>query len=182
MVWKARVRFTLLLLGALLFIGIPPALGDRDIKWSQPPDPAYPGNVYYGWNQFSEWCYGPLAADDWVCTTPAPVTDITWWGSFIGWKDAHPPPWSLPSHFHLEMWTDVPAQQDPDFSHPGQVLWQVFAFNYTWEFVGWDFDPLIGEYEACFKFSYALSPWKYFSQDPGAPGAIYWLSIAACYD
>jgi hypothetical protein len=49
-------------------------------KWSQPPDPAQPQNVCYGWNQFSEWCYGPVVADDWFCGTSEPVTEIHWWG------------------------------------------------------------------------------------------------------
>jgi len=148
------------------------------VKWHQPPDPAFPENVFYGWNERSDWWFGPIAADDWVCTTPAPVTDVHWWGSFLGWKYPDPP--ALPQHFHLQIWTDVPAMP-PGFSHPGQVIWETWAYNYTVEFAGWDYDPRTKEYEACFKFTYILSPQEYFYQDPGPTGTnIYWLSIAAC--
>ncbi len=149
-------------------------------KWQQPPDPAHPQNLYYGWNQFSEWCWGPVVADDWLCTTPEPVTDIHWWGSYIGWKEPYPPSqWPPLTHFHIQVWTDVPAGVS-SFSHPGQVIWEVYCYNWTWEFVGWDFDPLTQEYESCFKFTQVLQPWEYFYQPP--LGQIYWLSIAACYD
>lgn len=148
------------------------------VKWHQPPDPAFPQNVYYGWNQHSDWWYGPIAADDWLCTTPEPVTGINWWGSFIGWKHPYPPP--MPSHFHLQMWTDVPGMP-PGFSHPGEVIWETWAYTYTVEWVGWDYDPRTKEYESCFKFKYALSPWEYFYQEPGPGGVnVYWLSVSAC--
>jgi len=154
-------------------------------KWQQPPEPAHPQNVYYGWNQFSEWCYGPVVADDWFCSTPEPVTEIHWWGSFIGWKEPTPPAqWPPLTHFHIQFWTDVPA--DPsmpgDFSHPGTVIHEVFCYNYTCEFGGWDFDPQMQEYEACFRFSEVLHPEQYFYQPLPPPGSIFWISIAACYD
>ena len=148
-------------------------------KWSQPPDLAQPV-AYYGWNDYSAWWYGPVVADDWLCTTPDPVTDVHWWGSFIGWKYAWPP--QLPQHFHIQFWTDVPAVPgDPSsFSHPGQVVGEAWAYNYTYEFAGWDFDPRMQEYEACFKFNYVLNPSEYFYQNSEPPGNIYWISIAAC--
>jgi hypothetical protein len=149
-------------------------------KWRQPPDPAFPGNVYYGWNELSDWWYGPVVADDWVCQVNTPVTDVHWWGSFLGWKHPDPPP--LPTHFHIQFWTDVPADpNDPtSFSHPGQVIHEIFCYNYTWHFDGWDFDPRMGLYEACFKFEQILDPSEYFIQAAGTN--IYWISIAACYD
>lgn len=152
-----------------------------NLKWSQPPDPAYPDNVYYGWNEYSEWWYGPIVADDWLCTTPEPVTDIHWWGSFLGWKDPFLPP-VLPDHFHIQFWTDVPSNPDDpnSFSHPGFVIHEVYCYNFRTEFVGWDFDPRIGEYEACFRFDQDLLPHEWFYQDAGANN-IYWISIAACY-
>jgi hypothetical protein len=160
------------------------ALADpgSQFKWRQPPDPAYPKNVFYGWNELSDWWYGPVVADDWVCTTPDPVTDIHWWGSFPGWKYADPP--QLPDHFHIQFWTDVPAGSgDPPtpFSHPGRVIHEIVCYNYQWEFAGWDYDPRTREYEACFKFEQVLTPAEYFYQDPGPGGQnIYWISIAAC--
>ncbi len=54
------------------------------VKWQQPPEPTEPLNLFYGWNEPSDWWNGPIAADDWVCTTDDPVTGLKWWGSFAG--------------------------------------------------------------------------------------------------
>jgi len=151
------------------------------VKWSQPPDPAHPQNVYYGWNEKSDWWNGPIVADDWICSTPDPVTDVHWWGSFLGWKRGELPS-QLPNHFHIQIWDDVPAVPgDPNsFSHPGQVIHEVYAYqgSYQVAFVGWDFDPRTKQYEACFRFDYDLQPSEYFYQTAGT--TIYWVSIAAC--
>ena len=60
-----------------------------------------------------------IVADDWFCDTPDPVTDIHWWGSFLGWTDPELP--ALPRAFHIGIWTDVPAGVTDPFSHPGQM-------------------------------------------------------------
>jgi hypothetical protein len=150
-------------------------------KYEQPPEPVEPENVFLGWNQESLWdlegSVGTLAADDWVCTTPDPITKIRWWGSFIGWMEATPPA-VPPNHFHITFWTDVPAQPG-GFSHPGQVIHEVICANFTYQFVGWDYNPATGLYESCFLFEQTLLPSEYFYQ-PTANG-IYWISIAGCY-
>ncbi len=72
-------------LGLLLAV---PAGAQTCVKWDQPPDPAHPDNLYYGWNESSNWWnLGSTAADDWVCTTIDPVVMIRWWGSFYEWED-----------------------------------------------------------------------------------------------
>jgi hypothetical protein len=149
----------------------------RQDKWWQPPVRTDPENVYYGWNQKSDWWNGPVVADDWVCSTPDPVSHIRWWGSFENWHTGNLPP-DAPTHFHIQFWTNVPASPIHPFAHPGQVLDEVICWNFTWEFVGWDFDPRNGTYEACFKFEQALRPDEYFYQDLQV--GIYWISIAAC--
>ena len=90
-------------------------------KWVQEPDPASPDNLYFGWNDESVYGGPQLDADDWVCTTSDPVTEIVWWGSFLGWTDTTLPP-EAPGAFEFTIWTDVPDDPgDPDdFSHPGQ--------------------------------------------------------------
>ncbi|MGQ9650720.1 MAG: DUF7901 domain-containing protein [Phycisphaerae bacterium] len=156
-------------------------VGGPLFKWEQPPEAAQPTDVFYGWNEKSDWWYGPVVADDWVCTTPDPVTDIHWWGSFLGWRYPYPP--GLPNHFHIQFWTDVPPMPPDNFSHPGQVIHEVYCYNYTCEFAGWDYDPRTRQYEACFKFTQALQPEEYFYQDEGPNGRnVYWISIAACDD
>jgi len=165
---------------------IPPK-GDDPVKWSQPPEVYQPSDppVFYGWDEYSEYTWGPIVADDWVCTDQLPVTDIHWWGSFIGWDQPYPP--QLPVAFHIAIWTDVPAGVDQPFSHPGLLLWQTYCNNYTWNFAGYDRDPRMSQpepfTEACFQFNQYLDPDQWFCQepDPTGEGRIYWLSIAAIY-
>ncbi|MGB2984886.1 MAG: hypothetical protein WBE26_03305 [Phycisphaerae bacterium] len=150
---------------------------ESNYKWDQPPEPAYPDNVFYGWNEFSACCH-TLVADDWSCDTDDPVAAIHWWGSFKGWRRTYPPPEPF-DHFHFFFWTDVPAGFDEPFSHPGTVIHEIFAVDYTWHFAGWDYDPRTGEYEAAFRFDYHLDPSEYFHQQSGEN--IYWISIGAGY-
>ncbi|MEI6914496.1 MAG: hypothetical protein WCL39_05130, partial [Armatimonadota bacterium] len=152
-------------------------------KWSQPPvelEPASPP-LYNGWNERSMFIQPPIVADDWLCTDQRPVTDIHWWGSFIGWDQPYPP--AMPKAFHIGIWTDVPATPNTP-SHPGQMVWQNYCSTYEWNFAGYDVDPRgIQPWETCFQFNQKLDPTQWFYQDPG-PNLrnIYWLSIAAIYD
>jgi len=153
------------------------ALGEGPDKWSQPVVPADVGPLYYGWNEPSMEANQTIAADDWVCETTDPVTDIHWWGSFLGWNGQEPP--SLPDYFRVKIWTDVPQGPGKPFSHPGQKIWEFDTPGYACQFVGWDFDPRTAKYEACYKFDYVMRPDQYFWQDPGVH--IYWVSIEAVY-
>ncbi len=163
------------------------------IKWTQPPvlDPqsgAVP--LIRGWDEMS--VYQPMMqpqqimADDWLCTDERPVTDLHWWGSFIGWTQPHLPP-VLPKAFHIGIWTDVPAVAgDPlSFSHPGEMIWEHTCDKWVWNFAGYDLDPRLEpiENEACFQFNQLLSQDDWFYQKPSGPeGTVYWLSISAVYD
>ena len=172
-------------------------------KWSQPPtvvDPAADPPVIIGWDELSDYHQPPMVADDWPCKDERPITDIHWWGSFIGWTQPHPPP-ILPKAFHLGIWTDVPVDPaDPDsFSHPGVLIWENYCDNWVWNFAGYDRDPrmyppgmeLPNEpgfdvpMDACFQFNQLLSQDEWFYQqpndDPDRP-RIYWLSIAPIYN
>jgi hypothetical protein len=163
-------------------------------KWSQPPvvlDPNVDPPLINGWDEMSDFNrmgFGPwIVADDWQCTDERPITDIHWWGSFIGWAQPYPP--TLPQAFHIGIWTDVP---DPDpcnhnnFSHPGTLVWENYCDNYVWNFAGFDQDPRqvgpLGEpNDSCFQFNQLLSQDEWFHQDPGGDPChprIYWLSIA----
>lgn len=163
---------------------IPPKLPDP-LKWSQPPVESQPGlqpPLFYGWDEKSIHSQPPICADDWECTDSRPVTDVHWWGSFIGWTQPDPP--ALPKAFHLAIWTDVPKGPNNMFSHPGTLVWEHVCDTYTWNFAGYDKDPR-GEMqnEACFQFHQYIPREKWFYQDPGPNGKnVYWLSIAAIYD
>jgi hypothetical protein len=132
-------------------------------------------------------------ADDWKCEDDRPITDIHWWGSFIGWNQPHLPP-VVPKAFHIGIWTDIPDPDpcDPnDFSHPAHLIWENYCDNWVWNFAGYDRDPRgpnepnePNELEdACFQFTQLLSQDEWFYQEPNDPnGRVYWLSIAAIYD
>jgi hypothetical protein len=164
-------------------------------KWSQPPVvAANPGNWYNGWNEptvdntvlWNNILLTNMVADDWLCTNSRPVSDIHWWGSFLGWTSN-----SLPTDplmgFHFAIWTDVPVGPNAPFSHPGFVLWENRALigdpNLTIRWVGWDLDPrdpCLSDTESCFQFDYSLPGTNnWFFQQPGTN--IYWLSISAMY-
>ena len=160
--------------------------GEMDVKWSQPPVTYTPSDAFYGWDEYS--VYGEdipetqIVADDWYCATTDPVSDVHWWGSFIGWSQPTPPAGTDPLRFHLGIWTDVPAGVEGEFSHPGRMLWEYVCEEYTVEFVGWDWDPRdpTAPPEACFRFDCDLPEYHWFHQGPGEN--IYWLSIAADYE
>lgn len=56
-----------------------------------------------------------VLADDWFCVDKRPVTDIHWWGSFLGWSQGDRPP-EAPTAFHIGIWTDVREG-------PGNNIW-----------------------------------------------------------
>ncbi len=170
------------------------------VKWSQRPvaiDPNAVTPVFVGWDEASDYNHNPplpILADDWKCTDDRPVTDIHWWGSFIGWTQPHLPP-VVPKTFHIGIWTDVPDPDpcDPwDFSHPLKLVWENFCDNWVWNFAGYDEDPRTNdpnhrENEACFQFNQLLSEDEWFNQEPNDSndpnaGNIYWLSIAPIYE
>ncbi|MHC4718072.1 MAG: GEVED domain-containing protein, partial [Planctomycetota bacterium] len=117
------------------------------IKWEQLPEPAYPDNVYYGWNELSVYGGTQIAADDWYCDSNLPVTEVIWWGSLLGWTDAHEIP-PLPGGFHLAIWSDIPVGPGDPFSHPGDVIWETHVTGVSTTFAGWDYDPITETYEA----------------------------------
>ncbi|MFH1371903.1 MAG: hypothetical protein ABII09_11555 [Planctomycetota bacterium] len=169
-------------------------------KYSQPPVPVDINTdppVIIGWDEWSDFIGPNVVADDWPCQDDRPVTDIHWWGSFIGWTQPHPPP-IMPQAFHLGIWTNVP---DPDpldpasFSHPGQLIWQNYCDNYVWNFTGYDRDPRMlppkmdpcepgGDFpmDSCFQFTQMLSEDEWFFQEPNDPCQIYWLSITPVWN
>jgi hypothetical protein len=157
------------------------ALKESPLKWNQPPVAANPTNVFYGWNQPSEVTLPGMliAADDWVCASTKPVTKIRWWGSYSGWTQNTPPP-VTPNAFQILLYSDIPTNAAQPFSEPGGIVWQIYTTNYTSQFAGWDYDPRTATLEACFQYEATLAPSDCFAQ-PGGPGTIYWVSIAASY-
>jgi hypothetical protein len=182
-----------------LIIAPKPVNPNRILKWSQPPVKLDEGRIL-GWDEKSIRTIPPLMADDWLCKDQRPVTDIHWWGSFLGWmKPDMPQP--LPIAFHLGIWTDVPKNPNDlkSFSHPGTLIWEHTCTNFQWKFIGYDKDPrrttnteltatTVASFnptvnDSCFEFDCILPQAELYYQkpDPAGQGTVYWLSIAAVY-
>lgn len=166
-------------------------------KWRQPAQFVGNKSYYWGWDEVSIEANEPnerLLADDWCCMDNRPITDVHWWGSFPnrdpnkpGWRASNAPIAPIaPKGFHIGIWSDT--QGDPNgqdltiYSHPNEMLFSQYCYDYDVNFVGYDRDPNDPNHpvtDSCFKFSCDLDP--NFTQDPNTHH-IYWLSIAAVYD
>jgi hypothetical protein len=165
------------------------------MKWSQPivqigvvPDPFGNQPLYTGWdepsytNQVPPGGNPPLVADDWLCRNNLPVTDIHWWGSYLGSTSPAPP---IPvTGFTFNIYNDVPASPNNPFSHPGSVVWSYTTNSFKEVFVGYDgtIDAAGGIQitDSTFQYNVNIDPalWFFQKPDPGANN-IYWLSIQA---
>ncbi len=187
------------------------------VKFSQPPEvisEELPPQIY-GWDvksvfpeNYDQGLVWTWAADDWKCYDERPITDVHWWGSFIGWTQPHLPP-RVPDYFIMAIWRDVLADSStypPTPSHPQELLWQHKCYKWVSNFAGYDVDPramflddngtpdefynldLLGlpqESESCFQFNQLLDEEDWFYQDPmddPEMGNTYWFSIAAVYE
>ena len=125
-----------------------------------------------------------ILADDWQCTETGPVTDIHFWGSWLGGIEG------VITSFNLSIHEDIPA--DPPqipYSKPGATLWEKEITDFTAvpidppSMEGW-YDPYAGQFyvddhEAYFQYNVRI-PWdpleEWFVQEEGK---IYWLNISA---
>ncbi|MHC4647555.1 MAG: DUF7901 domain-containing protein [Planctomycetota bacterium] len=130
--------------------------------------------------------YLRLVADDWPCNRTWPVTAITWYGSYIGYRyEACTGPAVVlpkPDHFLLQIWDDVPAGVDTLYSHPNEPIWGYRTNNYDEVLVGYDKhpeDPLGPPREPVFRYSVELPRDNRFYQKE--ENGIYWLSVVAVY-
>lgn len=128
-----------------------------------------------------------VLADDWMCSASGPVTDIHFWGSWLGGNTGE-----IVS-FNLSIHADIPA--DPPllpYSRPGPTLWEVdvpFSAVIAQPLVsdldeGW-YDPSNGTFNTPDHNEYwqynvflenILPPDQFFIQEEGT---IYWLNISA---
>ncbi len=143
----------------------------RVVKWSQPPDMGFGVNI-------RSIELEPIVADDWRCTDPRPVTDVHFWGSYIGWQRGNPNPTAPPptvDGFWIRIYEDVSADTDEQFpySHPGAPLYWAEVNEFQREFVASMLHP-DETYEH--KFYYRLDLPEPFAQ---IEGTIYWIAISA---
>ncbi len=118
-----------------------------------------------------------LLADDFLCTSSGPITDIHIWTSnpsFLGTK------------VNLGIWTNNPGDLNGGFSTPGIQKWgKIFqigeytirevatGLNETW------WDPMTGQSgidTTVFQYNFFIDPKDAFKQEKGQ---IYWLTLYA---
>jgi hypothetical protein len=174
----------------------PPKEPVPNLKWSQPPIELFPMDeypTYCGWDEASytqepeQWIFWPAVADDFRCIGTMPVTSVHWWGSYIDWMVEEPPP-VQPARWWFRFWSNVPATPgaDPDYSHPGNMLWDVLVHpdDVQTEWVGWDEFPDMTAPEACFQHYVKFKEEDVFWQNDfiaDTNDEVFWLNIIAIY-
>lgn len=170
--------------------------GRRAKKWCQPPDMQLGVNMASYSNDESN----VIRADDWLCDGRT-ITDIHWWGSYIGYQEqeypgpgyVQPPP-SLserPRGFLLSWHEDIPAGDEQEWSMPGELLTnifvpleychEVFYGTVTQKWVVAEEDRYEHEFQYYVDFTdielirrhHGIGPWE------EEEGKIYWLNIQA---
>jgi hypothetical protein len=171
------------------------------IKWDQPYTGIRHWPHYEDVESWMEWwpegiTHLTVAADDWKCQGPLPVTALAWYGSYLGYQYqpcdpcfVQPRP-EQPAYFDVSIWTDVPADpcdQIMPWSHPGEIVWQYDVYDYDEVLVGYDKHPhdpcgpaIPGPHEPVFRYTARIPEEEWFWQSEDE--AVYWLSIVAVYE
>ncbi len=173
-------------------------------KWSQLPNMSP-----YGYDFSSEVVVPSIVADDFLCSSPLPVVELRWWGSYyqpgVLWPFEHSDNLPDPSvttgqtpgilqGFVIEFYLDVPAAIDPSmpWSHPGTLLYQEFIpISALTETLYGTVTHIGAVQENVWQYDCQLP--TLFLQDPafepqdidgdGNPdGTVYWLAIQAVHD
>ena len=156
--------------------------GRRAKKWAQPLDPTNGTSLasYRVQNVATL-----LRADDFL-SDGRRITDLHWWGSYLGYKTNFPgpvlPPTNMavkPLGFDLGWWQDIP-QEGATPSHPGLLLTNVFvSISNCYEVYYSTLSPGASLYDHKFQYYVDLlnvaTPWL------ASSGTIYWVSIQAVF-
>ncbi|MHC4718071.1 MAG: DUF7901 domain-containing protein, partial [Planctomycetota bacterium] len=137
----------------------------------------------YAWGDGLYDVYEKYLADDWRCTQSGPITEITFWGSYL--EDLRLGDGML---FNLAIFEDIPADVSPTgYSMPGKVLWSRYlrpdvefqAFLANEEF----FDPnardVIGWDSEVWQYTFNFDAADAFQQ---TQGRTYWLGVNHSFD
>gem|GEM_PF-1988924 len=150
------------------------------VKWEQLPDVTENGTDVAA---TFEPAIPRELADDFLCTTTGPITNVHLWGS---WMNDQVMPIT---NIHLSIHANIPANQSPTgYSIPGNVLWQFnFSQNlftqtlYHQGTAEWWYDPYSGlvlpqaDHEI-WEYNISVDPAIAFSQQGTATNPIvYWL-------
>ena len=173
--------------------GVPGQGDPPHVKWSQPPIEIDPNveepPVFCGWDeparstessgQRRQW---RMAADDFRCLGPIPITRIRWWGSYKAWQ--HPePPERQPESWHIGIWANQVEGLAPEEAYLERLVWslEVPMDRVHFEPVGAEEFPEQFPSMA-YVYELALEPEEWFHQaDFESVGDVFWITITAIY-
>lgn len=155
-------------------------------KWVQMPDLSTTGmDVNATWKSPNAFPYIKVLADDFLCTSTEPITDVHIWGSWL--NDMVNPDVT----FKLSIHSDIPAGVGGlNYSQPGQLLWQqIFSpgeyVQRPWAIAPEQFfepntNQIIGFDTQVFQYNFFIPRDKAFVQQGSATnGVVYWLDVTA---
>lgn len=162
----------------------------RTRKWAQPPDMLKGVNMPSFNYPEQDPAQQFIRADDWLCDGRR-VTDIHWWGSYLGYMSNSngpvlPPAFgpSKPLGFAIGWYTDVPTNITQAYSQPGTLLASLFVpltncHEVYYGTVLQDWPQGTTNYEHEFQYYADLldisTPWLETND------VVYWLSIHALF-
>lgn len=150
-------------------------------KWEQPPN-MLDGQDKDSWREDGQSGDYILRADDWICDG-RPVSDIHWWGSYIGWKSnevgsiTNPIPWPTNANARL-LGFDLSWHQDDSCLPFTPALTNIFVpITNCYEVFYGSIPKLDGTFEHEYQYYVDLlnvdGPWN------EVEGTHYWLNIQA---
>ena len=165
-------------------------LEDRySFKWIQHPDLS-PQGIDIADYKKSYLPDGFLLADDFLCETTGPVTDIHIWGSWF--NDVLPFEDPRQVKFTLSFHADIPAEQSPtEFSMPGEILWvrdfhpdefqvELFADQIEEGFMYPPEDYFFPADTVCWLYKFHVDPHLAFIQEGSEiEPVVYWMDVQA---
>jgi len=193
-----RIALRLLFGAAVLGCLASPAMADWNVgdphKMHSPqlPDLEFGMDVLATTPYPGDPAVGKVVADDWLCTSTGPVTDIHIWGSWL--NDRFPnDPTGLPDpgavSFRLSIHSDIPATPNTH-SRPGELLREFIFEPGTFQWRDWGtapnevfYDPnqneIIGSDTQVIQYNFFFDPADAFQQEAGT---IYWLDVSASFN
>lgn len=181
-------------------VGTTAQADEYGVTWLQSPDMSRLGFDYSSEHLLPGSTSGESrAADDFLCTDPESIKEITWWGShwqapyattfsnywpdpsLVGGTPSLPP---VVTGFTIKIFADVPIGVDPTmpYGHPGGEMYSTFipignvavSYEGTIDRTG---DSIIGNLGDEVVWRYAAALPTHF--DEVMVGTTYWLSIQA---
>ncbi len=151
---------------------------DYKMHWPQLPDPN--GWDVYSTAGLSQWPW-VSCADDWQCSESGFITDVHFWGSWLG--DIV----GTINHFVICIAKNIPAEQNPngDWSCPGETLveWEIYDWIERGPYTGnqgwyWSYSEQWqpDDHQLYYQYNVFLDESQWIWQEQGE---IYWLCISA---